>query len=239
METFYLARSALLKGKSTSYWEQFEGLYAFMRNVSFSLFAAALLYLGWSADPSLWSSGLRPSHYLLITVLVLIIIVLFRADRLSTAKPSTYDAQKLEKLVRTDNTGGEHPQVSRGGFSFLWAERPHLFVLQITLALALCSGGWFVGRTIGPTAPQLTKSSGFHIALIANVLPSTAESKDAPGLHFEIERRGFFLLILALILTAASVRCHGAYRLFSKEFAVNVWRDFANIDSPKPDELHM
>jgi hypothetical protein len=44
----------------------------------------------------------------------------------------------------------------------------------------------------------------------------------------------FLLLVLALGLAAASVRCYGAYKIFAKEFAKSVWLDFSNFNiAPK------
>jgi hypothetical protein len=46
-DAFFQARSALLKDKRSSYWEQFEGLYALMRSVSAACAVAAAYFLGW------------------------------------------------------------------------------------------------------------------------------------------------------------------------------------------------
>ncbi|HEV2987825.1 MAG TPA: hypothetical protein VG759_05250 [Candidatus Angelobacter sp.] len=46
-DAFSQARSALLKDKATSYWEQFEGLYALMRGISAASAVAVAYFLGW------------------------------------------------------------------------------------------------------------------------------------------------------------------------------------------------
>ena len=46
-DAFFQARSLLLKDKKTSYWEQFEGLYALMRSVSTTCAASAAYFFGW------------------------------------------------------------------------------------------------------------------------------------------------------------------------------------------------
>ncbi len=42
------------------------------------------------------------------------------------------------------------------------------------------------------------------------------------------------LLLIALVSGVASFRCYGAYRNFSREFAVAVWREFSNFDVVVP-----
>jgi hypothetical protein len=46
-DAFFQARSALLRDKATSYWEQFEGLYALMRGISAASAVAVAYFLGW------------------------------------------------------------------------------------------------------------------------------------------------------------------------------------------------
>jgi hypothetical protein len=46
-DAFFQARSVLLKDRKTSYWEQFEGLSALMRNVSAACAIVASYFLGW------------------------------------------------------------------------------------------------------------------------------------------------------------------------------------------------
>lgn len=47
---------------------------------------------------------------------------------------------------------------------------------------------------------------------------------------FQIEHKATFMLILALAAFAAAIRCYGSYKAFANEFAMGVWRDFANFD---------
>jgi hypothetical protein len=46
-DAFFLARSALLRDKKSSYWEQFEGLYALMRGSTAAFTAASCFFFGW------------------------------------------------------------------------------------------------------------------------------------------------------------------------------------------------
>lgn len=65
-DAFFQARSALLKAKGNSYWEQFEGLYALMRGVSFAFGLAASYLAGWACGLGLrafWGNVLWPFRY--------------------------------------------------------------------------------------------------------------------------------------------------------------------------------
>lgn len=56
-DAFFLCRAALIKGKSASYAEQFEGMYALMRGLSAAAFLGAVYHLGWM------SAGLVPKGF--------------------------------------------------------------------------------------------------------------------------------------------------------------------------------
>jgi hypothetical protein len=94
-DAFFLCRSALIKSKTGTYAEQFEGLYALMRGLSAAFGISVVYYLGWACSgllqpiktfrfvaPSLWSwplSGLVILVGLLIAVFALINANLKRA----------------------------------------------------------------------------------------------------------------------------------------------------------------
>ena len=49
-DAFFLSRSALIKSKTATYAEQFEGLYALMRGLSAAFALAVVYYLGWACS---------------------------------------------------------------------------------------------------------------------------------------------------------------------------------------------
>jgi hypothetical protein len=66
-EVFFLCRVELIKAKSVSYAEQFEGMYTLMRGIVAATAAGSAYYLGW-ASGGLLPSGFGRSSWLPVTV---------------------------------------------------------------------------------------------------------------------------------------------------------------------------
>jgi hypothetical protein len=85
-EALFLCRSALIKSKTVSYAEQFEGLYALMRGFSAAFAVAVVYYLGW-AYSSLWPG--RLSGFVVMVGIMGALIVLRTGKRSNAAKGVT------------------------------------------------------------------------------------------------------------------------------------------------------
>lgn len=240
-DAFYLARSTLLRNKTASYWEQFEGLYALMRGVTIALGAATVLFLGWAS--SFFDRHLQWSYReMLLVLLFSISIISVFADQLhAKGKESNKKAEDFDKLPRDDAKAAD-PNAAKQEKDreevAKWKDRRLPLLLGVLLAFALFFGGVWLGSGITIGYPPSKSVCGYGLFLVSTC-SSSGESSEAQTAHIKIERPGFVLLCLALLSGIAMSRSYGAYKAFAREFAVNVWRDFATIDSPKPDELHM
>jgi len=82
-DAFFLCRSALIKGQTVGYAEQFEGLYALMRGLTAAFAIAVVYYLGW-AYSSLWSG--RWFGLVVIAGTIGALITLLTGNRSQTAR---------------------------------------------------------------------------------------------------------------------------------------------------------
>jgi hypothetical protein len=104
---------------------------------------------------------------------------------------------------------------------------PHVIML-ILLAIG---SGWG-GVLTSSTPARVTEGKGGNappcqVCYIAK--PDSGE--DGKGQSpLDIEHKATFMVILALVAFAMAIRCYGAYKAFAREFAMGVWRDFANYD---------
>lgn len=265
-DAFNLARSTLLRDKKPSYWEQFEGLYALMRGATVALGAATVLFLGWAS--SFFDKQLHWSYRetVLLVLLFSISVISFFADQLHAeaeksnkmaedfaklpaehAKPADINAgnpqqdkqekQRLENERQTQEDLAKKLEKRREAVAE-WKDHRLPFILGGLLVFALLFGGFWLGSGITIGSPPSKPVCGYGLFLVSTC-SSSGESSETQTAHIRIERPGFVLLCLALLSGIAMSRSYGAYKAFAREFAVNVWRDFATIDSPKPDELHM
>jgi hypothetical protein len=208
---FLQARNLLLQSKKQSYFEQFEGKYALMGGMAAGLLIISAYYAGWAV-------ALMPSAYILdwrecaahalvpdLFVFVLYLVII----------------QILDHTIRK----------KRKNKKFLW-------VYRVVLLLMLGSGAFFGGIVVARTSQARSETHNATETQKGDSTPcsvccvgkadSSDESKATPAL--QIEHKATFMLILALVAFGAGVRCYGAYKAFAREFAMGVWRDFANFD---------
>jgi hypothetical protein len=123
---FFQARTYLLSKKSATYLEQFEGLYALMRGLFFSFFAAAPYLAGWAL------SFHRHQCWLRIVFLVLLAIGLGGA--LLESYNSFWCGAEVEKAIGLEDRrkGAEKA-------------RKAVVCLALFLALTLFCGGFWIG----------------------------------------------------------------------------------------------
>jgi hypothetical protein len=85
-EALFLCRSALIKSKTVSYAEQFEGLYALMRGFSAAFAFAFVYYLGWAYSSLLRWQG---TGYLIVLGIIGALITILTGNRSNTARRVT------------------------------------------------------------------------------------------------------------------------------------------------------
>jgi putative Mn2+ efflux pump MntP len=107
-DAFYQARSVLLKDKKSSYWEEFEGLYDLMRNVSAVCAVAAAYFLGWGVASSCKAGGLPGllratcwAQWIMVLILFLAVTVIqfFLSRKSKKHSEESYDKQKQNKTI--------------------------------------------------------------------------------------------------------------------------------------------
>lgn len=206
---FLQARNLLLQSKKQSYFEQFEGKYALMGGVAASLIIVALYYVGWAV--ALVPSSCRGW-------------VQWLGDAL--APYLVFFAAYLVFVQLRSRGMKEAPRV-----------------VNLFLLLLLCIGAFLGGYRVAgiPQQPSGTKtaqtektaevpkgSTTPYVVCCVAKNESSESSNTLPDL--QIEHQATFMLILALVAFGAAVRCYGAYKAFAREFAIGVWRDFANFE---------
>ena len=203
-DAFFQARSALLKEKGTWYWEQFEGLYALMRGLCFSLGVAVWYLFGWSLVLGVreWFGTTReswlPLHWIEGAAAVcLLAIFIFSYPRSSGPPPS-----ELPKKTR----------------NFLLAALAFVFLTMGVIAASTTKQG-----------NETKKPSDASFITIVACPPEGNTHSESESLP--IKAPAGWIGFLALIAAVASARCYGAYKTFADSFAENVWRDFANIEA--------
>src|SRR5262249_51025553 len=203
-DAFLQARSALLKEKGTWYWEQFEGLYALMRGLCFSLGVAVWYLFGWSLVLGVreWFGTTReswlPLHWIDGAAAVcLLVIFLFSYPRSSGPPPS------------------ELPKETR---NFLLA----------ALAFVFLTMGVIAASTTKPGNETKKPSDASFITIVA--CPPEGNT-DSESKNLPIKAPAGWIGFLGLIAAVGSARCYGAYKTFADSFAENVWRDFGNIEA--------
>ncbi len=203
-DAFFQARSALLKEKGTWYWEQFEGLYALMRGLCFSLGVAVWYLFGWSLVLGVreWFGTTRESWLPLdwiegAAVACLLAIFLFSYPRSSGPPPS-----ELPKKTR----------------NFLLA----------ALAFVFLTMGVIAASTTKPGNETKKPSDASFITIVACPPEGNTHSESE---SLPIKAPAGWIGFLGLIAAVGSARCYGAYKTFADSFAENVWRDFANIEA--------
>jgi hypothetical protein len=186
-DAFFLSRSALLKDKKSSYWEQFEGLYALMRGTTAALAMASAYSFGWgtalmSGAPGSWN------RWIIALVFFLLVIILVHSAELG---------RKHERGAReTERERREQEEITL-----------HAFRISV-LALGFCAG-------------ILVEGNIKHDQVDFNKVQAT-----------------IWMVLIGFAWVIAALRCHGAYKAFAREFALAVWRDFANIEK-RPEPAHL
>jgi hypothetical protein len=225
-DAFFQARSALLRDKRTSYWEQFEGLYAMMRGLSAALAAAAAYFFGWAlgfwhklgVEASLVPGGSRARWAAIIVVILLI----------AMAPASAWDqAIRTEKRKSPRKATGNKPT----------GMPPTARRLQILLLAAALLGGFLLAATV--SYPPTEESKSCVSSFISVISCGGENKKEEAAMPAKIVTPGFVMVLLALAAIVASARCLGAYKAFAGLFAEHVWRDFANIEAkwlPKTED---
>jgi hypothetical protein len=101
-------------------------------------------------------------------------------------------------------------------------------VLLSLLCLAAMLGGFVVANTSYQSAEE-QKNVSTTCAVCCNTRsPEGSENHASPSLR--IDHKSSFMLILALAGLGGAARCYSGYKAFAREFAVGVWRDFANFE---------
>lgn len=192
-DAFFLARSTLLRDKVSSYWEQFEGLYALMRAVTAAFAFASAYFLGWFII--LWLRGPvpvpQPGPWKGVAA-ALLLFFLLKTLVFSVAPKARTEGHRDEDGHESKKEKREKEEIT------LWSFRVSV------LCVGFLAGMLLAMHTSYPSADD--KHTGVKID---------------PALVL------FFMGLLGMV---AAVRCHGAFKAFAREFAMAVWRDFANLE---------
>lgn len=221
---FFQARSALLKnkGEKTSvYWEQFEGLYAMMRNIMLASAAGAFYFLGWSAS---YTSGLGR-----VLSPFWLLVALFSALFFSVARPPRKYA---ENGPSEGAAGPKHDKyldkrINKSAEE-IWNRRL-AWGLAISLAMSAFLSGGLIARASTSVPHEGQKAS---VACCTPLLPGSADSDFKQGSQVQIAlgHPAWLMFILALGAGVLSGRAYRAYKEFARQFALAIWRDFANFE---------
>lgn len=211
---FFLARSVLLKAKSdktSSYWEQFEGLYAMLRNVMLAMIAASMYFLGWAASFTAVGHGFAAPKWLLITLLAAVYFSFARKghSRKAEGHPDDVDNYGCPKTKTEDKWNRR----------FLWC-----------LATLLAFSSFFTGAMVATAAKPKPAEANKPCAVCCSPCTAERDSKDESGISFNIEHPFWLMVILALATGVGSGRAYRGFKEFAREFALAVWRDFANFE---------
>jgi hypothetical protein len=197
--TFLQARNLLLQAKKQSYFEQFQGKYALMGGMTAGLVIASAYYAGWAV-------ALIPSDCI---------------AHLSRGGPYAFGGLLAVLVV-----------------CFALIQRSNVSEQFLRVVLLLLLVGVFLGGFVAASASQQppethqlaeTHKGGCGVCAVCcgGKSEGSGPSDASQGLH--IEHKATFMLIFALVAFGAAVRCYGAYKAFAREFAMGVWRDFANF----------
>lgn len=227
-DAFFQARSALLRDKKPSYWEQFEGLYAMMRGLSAALAASSAYFLGWAVglwrklgDPAsllqsdVWS--LRARWVLLILGTALIITAIWNQFRKRGRKKKTGE-------LSVEQAHGEKKQ---GQQSPAWLQ-PTMRGLLLSISLL---AGFLLALGIIYPPPHAQKQPCVSSLISIVTCDGGKNASEDSGNTNGITASSFVMFLLSLVAIVASTRCFGAYKSFAWSFAEHVWRDFANLEA--------
>ena len=235
---FFQARSALLKGGGEkTYWEQFEGLYAMMRNLTLASAAGAFYFLGWSARYTPVSDDPTAPRWLLGALIAAVIFSVARPLRKSTkAQPGpTVTEQALEAAQKKPAVEDEHccPEKSSEEIWNRWLARG----LATSLALTAFFGGMLTATatTAAARQPEPKKECAVCCTSVTPCPPQT--SQEEPQVAITVSHPGWLMFVLALGAAVVSGRTYRAYKEFAKQFALAVWRDFANFEVAPPQPI--
>lgn len=219
---FFQARSALLKqkgDKGAAYWEQFEGLYAMTRNVSLALGMSALYMFGWGIAFICHFDRFYTLNSLIASVLVsflLILVIIF----------SIHNARSPRRDIAGSKSPSNPSDVPPAtGKTFLSGVISH-WGLASSLALIAVVSGSQIAQSRTDNHKIVETKSPRAVCCIA----SAPDIPESPAPSIKIERPGFIMLLLGLAVLAATLRIHRAFKGFAREFALAVWRDFANFE---------
>lgn len=219
---FFQARSALLKqkgDKGSAYWEQFEGLYAMTRNVSFALGMGAFYMFGWGIALACHFDRLYSLNSLIASVLVsaLLALIIFFFIR-NTLSPR-------RDIAGSKTSPGKSATLPAGNKKFMSGVISHWGLTLSLASIALVSGSQLaLSRTDNHKAIE----SKTHNPVCC--IPSGPDAPEGPAPSIKIERPGFIMILLGLAILAATLWIRRAFTVFAKEFALALWRDFANFE---------
>ena len=219
-DAFFQARSALLRDKGTSYWEQFEGLYALMRGTSVALTAATMYFAGWASKG--WNGHIPWIVWqsVLIFCLLAIVVISFWLEK---GKDPTKAAAQKEARKRDHCEAVAAPE--RGNsFARVLSALIGVTIFLVGGLVATSTDGWETKQQSTISFVTINASSG-----------AEGKESEAGRLAWKIQYPRLLLLSMALVCLAASARCKGMHKAFARLFAENVWRDFANIEGAAPN----
>jgi hypothetical protein len=107
-------------------------------------------------------------------------------------------------------------------------------VLLLLLLVGAFLAGFLVGNphTAPPQTHQSAETQKGGVGVVCAVCCDSKSEDGSSGSasqNLHIEHKATFMLILAFMAFGAGRRCYGAYKEFAKQFAMGVWRDFANF----------
>jgi hypothetical protein len=224
---FFQARSALLKQKGekgAAYWEQFEGLYAMARNTSLAMGMGAFYMFGWALALAGHFDRFYTLESLFALALVLIPLTGLIIASLRSAGSPRRDIAGSKSPSHPAASAPKKPKHKQSGMIDHWR-----WVISLAL-IALAAGSQLaLSRTDTPKAPE--SKTPCAVCCVG----TTPDAKDSPVPSVKIEKPGLIMFLLGLGVLLATLRIHRAFKSFAKEFALAVWRDFANFEIPVGD----
>jgi hypothetical protein len=110
-----------------------------------------------------------------------------------------------------------------------WIPATLLVVVAASLVLAFILGAK-AGNDDAPATWTQVLAGCLAIAVFCGAALVARNTSPESGHHVG----NFALLLTALVSGVAALRCYGAYRSFAREFALAVWREFANFEELVP-----
>ncbi|HMG86744.1 MAG TPA: hypothetical protein VK574_13520 [Terracidiphilus sp.] len=219
---FFQARSALLKqkgDKGAAYWEQFEGLYAMTRNVSLAMGIGAFYMWGWA----LALAGHFDRFYVLESRFALALVVLSLIAMIITSLSTA-------RTPRRNIAGSKSPSHSAAAAPKDRKRTESAMIARWIWVLSLALIALAAGSQIALSRTENHKVSESKAPCDVCCIASAPDAPENSVPSLKIERPGLIMSLLGLAVLLATLRMHRAFKSFAKEFALAVWRDFANFE---------